>query len=99
MLFFKKGTTTLILADWIENFDKDWFRCWKRWIAILIGIVEPDGRAPLDYRMSFLGRKSKARASVERIRAWKPRNIIIAHGACYKGNGMEELERAFRWVR
>ncbi|MCP4072123.1 MAG: DUF4336 domain-containing protein, partial [Hyphomicrobiales bacterium] len=92
VLFFHKETRTLILADLIENFDKDWFSGWKRRVANLIGIVEPDGRAPLDYRMSFLGRKSMARASVERIRAWRPKNIIIAHGACYKGDGKKELE-------
>lgn len=98
MIFFHRLSKTLILADLIENFDRNWFTGWRKWAAKFAGILEPDGRAPIDYRFSFLGRKSKARASVERMKTWKPDNIIIAHGACYKGNAGEELERAFRWV-
>ncbi|MCF6321018.1 MAG: DUF4336 domain-containing protein [Rhizobiaceae bacterium] len=98
VVFFHHKSKTLILADLIENFERDWFKGWKNWIARKAGIVAPDGQAPLDFRLSFLGGKSKAKTSLERIKAWQPRHIIIAHGSCYKDNAMEEINRAFRWV-
>ncbi len=98
VVFFHHQSKTLILTDLIENFDPDWFGGWKNIMARLAGIVAPDGRAPIDYRLSFFGHKRQARKSVERMKLWQPENIIIAHGACYKDNGMAEMTRAFRWV-
>ena len=98
VVFFHHQSKTLILTDLIENFDPDWFPGWKGWLAKIGRIVAPDGQAPLDFQLSFFGRKHLARQSVERIKQWQPKNIIIAHGACYKGNAMSEIKRAFRWV-
>ena len=98
VLFFHRRSRTLILADLLENFDPTWFTGWQKWMALAIGIVAPGGKAPLDYRLSFFGGKTKARKSLATVKSWKPENIIIAHGACFKGNGEIELERAFDWI-
>ncbi len=83
VVFFHKPSQTLILADLI---------------AKLAGIVAPKGKAPVDFRLTFIGHKAAARKSFARMKAWKPRNIIIAHGHCFRDNGMAELSRAFAWL-
>lgn len=98
VVFFHKPSKTLILADLIENFDPSWFQGWRGWIARLAGIVAPSGKAPIDFRLSFFGRRKKTKSCVERMMAWQPRHIIIAHGHCFKDNGMDELKRAFAWA-
>lgn len=98
VVFFHKTSRTLILADLIENFDKGWFTGWRAIVARLIGIVAPNGKAPLDFRLTFTGNKQAARKSLARIRAWQPEKIIIAHGKCFTENAMVEIDRAFNWL-
>ena len=98
VVFFHKPSGTLILADLIENFPQDWFTGWKGLVARMTGITEPDGRAPLDWRLTFFGGRRAARKCVARIKAWHPQKIIIAHGTCYEHDAMAEIERAFRWA-
>ena len=98
VVFFHKASKTLILADLIENFESGWFKGWQGIIARLAGIIAPKGKAPIDFRLSFLGHKADARKSLSRIKAWQPRHIIIAHGTCFKNDAMRELNRAFKWL-
>ena len=98
VVFFHRQSATLILADLIENFEpakvaKKW-----RWLLPLAGNVDPDGKIPLDLRMTFWGQKEQARACLKRILEWKPDKIILAHGRWYESNGTAELRRAFRWL-
>ena len=64
----------------------------------LAGAADPDGKAPADLRLTFFGRKDEARTSLERMLAWKPEKVIMAHGRWYERDGTEELRRAFRWL-
>ena len=98
VVFFHKASKTLILADLIENFEKHWFKGWRGILAKFAGIVAPNGKTPIDYRLSFFGNKKIAREKLGRILKWHPENIIIAHGICFKGNAMAELKRAFGWL-
>ena len=98
VVFFHKTSQTLILADLIENFEANWFKGWKGALAKLAGIVAPHGKAPIDFRLSFFGNKKVAREKLSRMTAWQPQNIIIAHGLCFKNNGIAELKRAFGWL-
>ncbi|PID66663.1 MAG: DUF4336 domain-containing protein, partial [Gammaproteobacteria bacterium] len=61
--------------------------------------ADPDGKTPLDFRMTFWGNKAQARQSYAEILAWQPEKIILAHGRCYTENAMAELQRAFRWLK
>lgn len=99
VVFFHKSSHTLILADLIENFEPKWTenRFWRT-VYKLAGIADPDGKIPIDFRMTFIGRKDKARKSFEQMLEWKPEKIILAHGRWYQENGTEELKRAFRWL-
>jgi hypothetical protein len=48
--------------------------------------------------LTFLGHKKEARSSLERIVAWEPEKVIIAHGRWYERDGSAQLRRAFRWL-
>lgn len=97
-VFFHRASATVILADLIENFEARKLTRGMRWIARFGGVLDPDGKAPLDMRMTFLGRKPVARECFERIMAWHPRRAILAHGRWYPENAEAELQRAFRWL-
>lgn len=97
--FFHRVSRTLILTDLIENFELDRVRnAALRWLIRWAGAAAPDGKAPVDMRLSFVGRRPEVRRSVKRMLAWEPERIILCHGRCYEANGVAELRRAFRWV-
>lgn len=100
VVFFHRRSRTLILADLIENFEAS--RVSSRLLRVLLrwaGNLDPDGKLPVDLRLSYLGRHGRLREAVDTMRRWAPERIILAHGRWYPANGGAELERAFRWVR
>lgn len=60
VVFFHRKSATLILADLIENFEPDKVSRWFRWLLKLAGSADPDGKAPLDLRMTFWGQKRRS---------------------------------------
>jgi len=98
VVFFHRWTRTLILADLIENFEAEKVGGFHGWLLRLGGAADPDGKAPLDLRLSVLGRKKEARSSYARMVAWEPEKVIMAYGRWYKQDGTPELRRAFRWL-
>lgn len=97
-VFFHRASATVILADLIENFEAPKLTRGMRWVARLGGVLDPDGKTPLDMRMTFFGGKQIARGCLEKILAWHPRRAILAHGRWYAENAEAELHRAFRWL-
>ena len=98
IVFLHRASATLILADLIENFEAEKLPTAMRWMARLGGVIDPDGKAPLDMRLTYLGRKAEARACLAHMLAWQPQRVILAHGRCYLDNAATELARAFRWL-
>lgn len=99
VVFFHNPSKTLILTDLIENFELERTpsRLWRSTYK-LAGIADPDGKTPIDMRLTFLGQKEKARQCYLRMLKWKPEKVILAHGRWYNKNGTQELERAFKWL-
>ena len=97
VVFFHRATATLILADLIENFETAKLTRSMRAVARLGGVLDPDGKTPLDMRMTFSGR-SAARDCLQQMLAWRPQQVVLAHGRWYPSNGEAELRRAFRWL-
>lgn len=100
--FFHKPSSTAILADLSENFSESFlrehWRWWQRPLAKLDGITEGQGRAPLEWRLSFF-RRRHARAALRKMLDWAPRRVIMAHGVWQRENGRAYLERVFAWLR
>ena len=69
-----------------------------RFLTWLGGCLDPDGSMPRDMRLTYSKRKPELRATIERMIAWDPERIILAHGRWYQHDGVEELRRAFAWV-
>lgn len=97
-VFFHRASRSLILTDLIENFEARNLPWYLRPLARLAGVLEPDGKAPLDMRLSFRRGRREARADVERMIAWVPERVILAHGRWYPRDGVAEFRRAFRWL-
>jgi hypothetical protein len=97
IVFFHRASSTALFGDLIENFPRGWFSGWRGWIARLGGIVAPDGGAPGDLRLSFVGRK-KARQALARILEWRPHQVVIAHGDGVRTEGEAFIRHAFRWL-
>lgn len=97
--FFHRPSRTLVLVDLIENFELGRVQSRPlRWLLRLGGAADPDGKAPLDLRLTFLRQRRTVRAAVQRMIDWQPERILIAHGRWYEGNAVAELRRAFRWA-
>ena len=99
VVFFHRASRTLVLTDLIENFEPGRVRHWfLRQISRLGGVTDPDGKAPIDMRLSFWRQRALVRRAVQTMLAWNPERVILAHGRWYDRNGTAELRRAFRWV-
>lgn len=100
VVFFHQASRSLILADLIENFEASRVKSrLMRFLLTLAGNLDPDGKLPIDLRLSYWGRHGSLRPAVQRMIDWQPERIILAHGRCYEGDAVAELRRAFRWVR
>lgn len=99
VVFFHISSKTLILTDLIENFNPTAFNWWQKPIAWFTGILSPNGKTPIDWRISFLFGKAKARIALDIMLGWRPKNIVISHGECIIDNGFEFLNKSFKWVK
>jgi hypothetical protein len=98
VVFFHQSSNTLILTDLIENFKPESFNSWQRILAKLTGILSPNGKTPIDWRLSFIFGKKEAATSLAILMGWEPENIIVSHGECIFGDGLEFLKKSFLWV-
>jgi hypothetical protein len=97
--FFHPASRTLVLTDFIENFEPRKLSGWfMRLLTRLGGVADPNGSMPRDMRATFRGQKQQLKAAVETMIGWNPERVILAHGRWYATNGTAELKRAFRWL-
>ncbi|KQY20311.1 DUF4336 domain-containing protein [Rhizobium sp. Root482] len=96
--FFHRASRTLVLTDFIENFEPHKLTFWTRLLTRLGGVSDPDGQMPRDMRLTFSRRRDALKQAMEEMIAWEPERVILAHGRWYRSNGAGELRRAFRWL-
>lgn len=96
--FFHRRGRTLILTDFIENFEPEKLGWILRLLTGLAGIRAPDGAMPRDMRLTFRRQKPELKAAIEKMISWQPERVIIAHGRWYERDGAGELRRAFGWL-
>lgn len=100
VVFFHRASRTLILADLIENFERERLHGpLARALARLGGVLAPRGKTPLDLRLSFLGGMDRMRGTVDWMLACAPERVVIAHGQWFARDGAAVVARAFAWVR
>lgn len=97
-VFFHGASGALIVTDLVENFSGKGFNYLQRVVAKGVGILAPNGKMPLDWRLSFMFGKAGARKHLKRMLVWNPQILIMSHGEIVKDNTGEFLVRAFKWL-
>lgn len=99
VVFFHKPSRTLVLTDFIENFEPEKLpNFWMRLLTRLGGVQDPHGSMPRDMRFTYSKHRRAMKTAVETMIGWDPERIILAHGRWYDKDGATELKRAFAWL-
>jgi hypothetical protein len=95
---FHRPSRTLLLTDLIINLEGDLLPVFARPLARLLGIVAPEGRAPLYLRLLLrLNHRDTVRAA-QRLVAFNPERVIFAHGQWFDRDAAGELRRSLAWI-
>ncbi|GAL10300.1 hypothetical protein JCM19233_1277 [Vibrio astriarenae] len=98
-VFYHKESKVLVVTDLIENFSGQDFNYWQKLVAKGVGILAPNGKMPLDWRLSFVFSKTDARQHLERLLEWDTKILVMAHGVIVRDNVIAFLKRAFKWLK
>ncbi|MEF1290148.1 hypothetical protein QTO00_09930, partial [Vibrio sp. M260118] len=97
-VFFHKLSNVLIVTDLVENFSGQEFNYWQRLVAKGVGILAPNGKMPIDWRLSFMFGKADARKHLDRLLQWNPQVLVMSHGEIVRQNAKEFLTKSFKWL-
>lgn len=98
VIFYHKASQTLIVTDFIENFEQEKIPFLLRLLARIGGALAPHGGLTRDQRLTYWGRKNMLRESLTKIQAFDFEQIILAHGKCITENARAEFSRVIGWV-
>jgi hypothetical protein len=94
VVFFHRATRTLVCADAVFNLARH-PSGFTRFVAFAMGNRKPG--ATLLERVLIRDRRA-AREQVDRMLAWNPERIVLAHGPLVEADGTEVLRRAYAWL-
>lgn len=97
VVFFHRKSGTVLFTDLLQQFPVGWHTGWRRAVARLDLMVEPEPAVPRKFRTAFL-RRRKARQAVARILDWPVEKVLMAHGNPVTDDAAAYLRRAFRWL-
>lgn len=97
VVFFHRRSRTAIVGDLVQRLEPASATGLSGVVFRGLGIVGERGRAPLEFRASFL-RRAKARRAREAILGWAPERLIVAHGTCVERGATNVLRRALAWM-
>lgn len=97
VVFFHRASRTAIVGDLIQRFSDADISGWKKTLMRLDGLFGEHGSTPREWRASFLDRRA-ARDALQRVLAWNPERLLIAHGSCAKTGATEIIRQALDWV-
>ncbi|MCV5340411.1 hypothetical protein OFC87_26040, partial [Escherichia coli] len=60
--------------------------------------LAPNGKMPLDWRLSFMFGKADARKHLNRLLSWNPQILVMAHGEIVTENADKFLQKSFKWL-
>ena len=98
VIFFHEPSKTLIVTDFIENFEPNKIPIFLRLLARIGGALAPNGGLTRDQRLTYWGREDELREALTKILDFDFGQIILAHGKCITENARPEFERVIRWV-
>lgn len=97
VVFFHRPSRTAIFCDLVQRHDPAQMKGWKGALMRLDDLVGEHGSTPREWRASFFRRRLAGQAR-EKVLAWKPKQLLIAHGTCAEENATEILTRALAWI-
>ncbi|HWG68425.1 MAG TPA: DUF4336 domain-containing protein [Steroidobacteraceae bacterium] len=97
VVFFHRASSTAIFGDLIQRFPEKTAQGFKGLMMRMGGILGPMGSTPRDWRLSFLSRAA-ARAARREVLAWKPQQLLIAHGECAAAGATDIIANALSWI-
>ncbi|OIQ25454.1 MAG: hypothetical protein BM562_17210 [Alphaproteobacteria bacterium MedPE-SWcel] len=97
VVFFHRESSTVLVADLVQQIPKGWYRGWRAVIAHLDLMTASVPSVPRKFRMATTD-KVAARDAVARILEWPAEGLVMAHGAPLRSGGKEALRNAFEWL-
>jgi len=97
VVFFHRASHTAIICDLIQRHPEATMTGWKGTLMRLDSLVGDHGSTPREWRASFI-RRGKARLAREKVLAWKPERLLIAHGKCATAEATAIIGRSLSWM-
>lgn len=94
VVFFHRATRTMICADVIFNLSRHPSLLTRLTAALLLN--RKPGATWLEHVM--IRDRENARKQVDRMLAWRPDRILLAHGPCIERDGEAVLREAYAWL-
>ena len=73
------------------------FSAWQRWVMKADGMLGEAGSTPREWRATFFDR-GPGRQALAKVVGWRPKRLLIAHGACALTDGSEVLDHSLAWL-
>jgi hypothetical protein len=97
VVFFHRASGTAIICDLIQRHAEEKMVGWKGKLMRLDSLVGEHGSTPREWRASFL-RRGPTRAARQKVIAWRPDRLLIAHGECAQSGATAIIEEALSWI-
>jgi hypothetical protein len=97
VVFFHRQSRCAIVCDLIQRHPESSMTGWKGLLMRLDSLVGEHGSTPREWRASFI-RRGPARAARDKLLAWKPERLLIAHGKCAQSGASEIIADALSWI-
>jgi hypothetical protein len=95
---FHRPSRTLMVADIVLNVEGRRMPTLPRLMAGVLGILEPDGRAPLYLRLLLRTNRRAVAEAAARLVGFEPRRVIVSHGRILEQNAPAQLRHSLRWL-
>lgn len=96
-VLFHRPSGTVIFTDLLQQMPRDWYHGWRRIVARLDLMTQPEPTVPRKFRMAFKNKRA-ARQAVQKILGWPAQQVLMAHGTPVRTDAPALLRRAFRWL-
>lgn len=97
VVFFHKPSRTALFCDLIQRHSESSMQGFKGLLMKLDGLVGDHGSTPREWRLSFI-RREPARVARDRVIAWNPQRLLIAHGQCEQDDATGIIRSALAWI-
>ncbi|WP_246686398.1 MULTISPECIES: DUF4336 domain-containing protein [unclassified Methylobacterium] len=95
---FHRPSRTLLLTDLVINLEGALLPIGSRTLARILGIVAPDGKAPLYLRLLLRMNHRAVTQAAWRLVAYNPDRVIFTHGQWFNRDAAWQLRRSLSWL-